>query len=721
MSSTTGVGSGIVRTASGRMTYAPDGHVVEDENCSTFEPIRSPVKFADPASSPSSEEESEEKSITTPGSRPFSRRQSFVSGHDNDDDDYTDVLTRLASRDQALGRTDTLALQDDDSTLDPSSKDFDLHRWTRRFMAGFDEEGIKALRAGFVFKNLNVSGSGAALQLQQTVASILWQPAKDLIGAFGHTRHKQILKDFNGILQSGELLIVLGRPGSGCSTFLKTICGEQSGLKVDSHSEIHYNGIPQERMVKEFKGEIVYNQEVDKHFPHLTVGQTLEHAASARTPSHRVKGLSRKKYAEHVAQVVMAVFGLSHTYNTKVGSDFVRGVSGGERKRVSIAEMALTAAPIAAWDNSTRGLDSATALKFVQSLRTLSDLNGSTHAVAIYQASQAIYDIFDKAIVLYEGREIYYGKASNAREYFEKQGWYCPPRQTTGDFLTSVTNPAERKAREGMANKTPRTPDDFAKYWQESEEYKIMMREVEVHERDTEKGGDTAAEWQAHKRTVQSNHTRPKSPYLISVPMQIKLNTKRAYQRVWNDKSATIATIGSQIILALIIGSVFYGTEDATVGFMSKGAVLFFAVLLNALIAISEINALYAQRPIVEKHASYALYHPATEAIAGVVSDIPVKFAVAVAFNIILYFMANLARDAGKFFLYFLVTFVIMFVMSAVFRTMAAITKTVSQAMTLAGILVLALVVYTGYVLPTKDMHPWFSWYVARPAAKTSR
>ncbi len=121
-------------------------------------------------------------------------------------------------------------------------------------------------------------------------------------------------------------------------------------------------------MLKEFKGEVAYNKEVDQHFPHLTVRQTLEFAAAVRTPHNRVNNVSRKSYVEHMAEVVMAVFGLSHTRNTKVGDDFVRGVSGGERKRVSIAEMALSGCPIACWDNSTRGLDAATALEFVKSL-----------------------------------------------------------------------------------------------------------------------------------------------------------------------------------------------------------------------------------------------------------------------------------------------------------------------------------------------------------------
>lgn len=167
----------------------------------------------------------------------------------------------------------------------------------------------------------------------------------------GKKAPKRILNKFDGLLRHGELLIVLGRPGSGCSTMLKTMCGELNGLSLDKDATISYDGIPQARMKKEFKGEVIYNQEVDKHFPHLTVGQTLEFAAAVRTPSDRMDGMSRNEYAKLMAQVTMAICGLTQTYNTKVGNDFVRGVSGGERKRVSIAEMMLAGSPFAAWDN----------------------------------------------------------------------------------------------------------------------------------------------------------------------------------------------------------------------------------------------------------------------------------------------------------------------------------------------------------------------------------
>ncbi|PWY89778.1 ATP-binding cassette transporter [Aspergillus heteromorphus CBS 117.55] len=635
-------------------------------------------------------------------------------------------LTRLASnfpRRQStidsgthIQRRDTIdELELDDPVLDPTSDQFDQQKWVRMILKLLDREGIpRPPSTGVVFQHLNVSGSGSALQYQNNVSSILLAPFRpqEYLPCVQRAPEKHILRDFDGLLRSGEMLIVLGRPGSGCSTFLKSICGELHGLKLRKSSEIQFNGIAMEKMHKEFKGEVLYNQEVDKHFPHLTVGQTLEFAAAARAPEVRLMGITRQQYAKIITQVVMTIFGLSHTYNTKVGDDYVRGVSGGERKRVSIAEMALSGAPVGAWDNSTRGLDSASALDFVKALRNSANLSGTCHAVAIYQASQAIYDVFDKAIVLYEGREIYFGPCSEAKEYFINMGWQCPPRQTTGDFLTSITNPQERQTREGMENQVPRTPDEFEKYWKNSPHYARLQQEIEAHLKEFPLGGESGRTFGEMKRMKQANHVWQKSPYIISVPMQVKLCTVRAYQRIWNDKSSTLTNVIGRIFMSLIIGSMYFGTPTATAGFQSKGAALFFAVLMNALISITEINSLYDQRPIIEKQASYAFVHPFAEAFGGIVSDIPVKFVCAIVFNIIFYFLAGLRYEPSQFFIFFLFTFLSTLAMSGIFRTLAASTKTLAQAMAMAGVMVLAIVIYTGFVIPTPQMSsiPWFSW-----------
>jgi ATP-binding cassette, subfamily G (WHITE), member 2, PDR len=425
--------------------------------------------------------------------------------------------------------------------------------------------------------------------------------------------------------------------------------------------------------------------------------------------------MSEKEYARHVVDVVMAVCGLSHTRNTKVGNEFIRGVSGGERKRVSIAEMILAGSSLSAWDNSTRGLDSATALKFVQNLRLASDLGANTNAVAIYQASQAIYDEFDKVTLLYEGRQIYFGPADGAKEFFECQGWFCPQRQTTSDFLTSVTNPGERRPRPGMENQVPRTAREFQQYWRNSPEFVALQQDIAQYEDESRAAdgdfGKAMAQRRQAKMTRQNKHVKPKSPYTISLAKQLRLTTQRAYVRKWQDMAATVSACVMNIMGALIVGSVFYGGDnDTTSNLAAKGGALFLVVLIHALSAVNEINTLYEQRPIVNKHASFAFYRPVTEAMAGIVSDMPIQFLLCVIHNIIFYFMAGLRREPGPFFVYFLVILLVTFVMSAVFRTAAAVSRTISQAMSLAGVAVLALVMYTGYVVAVPQMKPWFGW-----------
>lgn len=147
------------------------------------------------------------------------------------------------------------------------------------------------------------------------------------------------------------------------------------------------------------RGDVLYNAELDTHLAHLTVGETLTFASRARSPRHIPGGFQRHQLDTVRRDVMMAIFGLNHTLRTRVGDEFVRGVSGGERKRVSIAEAALTGAKFQCWDNSTRGLDSANAVNFCGNLRLQADLLDVTSVVTLYQAPQAAYDVGSHLVV----------------------------------------------------------------------------------------------------------------------------------------------------------------------------------------------------------------------------------------------------------------------------------------------------------------------------------
>ena len=140
-------------------------------------------------------------------------------------------------------------------------------------MRVLDLEGIEIKRAGICFTNLSVSGNGTAVNLQPVVGSFFMAPLR--LNEYFYVSKKpvkQILRNFDRLLRSGEMLMVLGRPGSGCSTLLKSITGELHSLNLKDGSIVHYNGISQHQMLREFKGEVVYNTEQDQQSPHVTVG-----------------------------------------------------------------------------------------------------------------------------------------------------------------------------------------------------------------------------------------------------------------------------------------------------------------------------------------------------------------------------------------------------------------------------------------------------------------
>ena len=588
-----------------------------------------------------------------------------------------------------------------DSEIDPNSDNFNGRAWTKAMLRVQKESGQENVgrMAGFAFRNLSAFGYTKGSDFQKTVDNYPLAMMDMVRGLFGQKGHRvDILRNFEGVVQPGEMLVVLGPPGSGCSTFLKTITGETHGFSLSDDSYLNYQGISYKQMHKDFKGEAIYTAEQDVHFPMMTVGDTLLFAARARTPQNLKlpEGITRGMYAAHLRDVVMATFGIRHTINTKVGNDFVRGVSGGERKRVSIAEATLSNAPLQCWDNSTRGLDSANAIEFCKTLRTSTDLNDTTAAVAIYQSPQKAFDYFDKVIVLYQGREIFFGRTTEAQKYFEDMGFECAKRQTVPDFLTSMTNPIERLIKKGHEAQVPRTPDDFAERWHNSEARKQMLAELENFEIANPIGGPNLQAFKQSRRIQQSKAARKSSPYTLSYGSQVQLCVGRGWKRLMDDPAITLTQLFANCINALVVSSLFYNLPSNSDSLRARSSLIFFAVLLNAFGSALEILTLYAQRPIVEKHQRYALYHPSAEAFASMLCDIPAKTLNTIGFNLILYFMTNLRREPGPFFFFLFMAYIMTFTMSMLFRFIASVSRSLVEALVPTAVLMIAIVVYTG-------------------------
>ncbi|KAK3385327.1 ATP-binding cassette transporter [Podospora didyma] len=600
---------------------------------------------------------------------------------------------------------------DPDSPLNPCGNKFNARAWATNVAKLASERGEGFRQVGLCFQNLSVFGYGMPTDFQKDVGNIwlaLPAMARRLFSSTTGQTRIDILYDLDGIIRPGEMCVVLGPPGSGCSTFLKTLSGETNGIHVDKNAYFNYQGMSADEMHTAHRGDAIYTAEVDVHFPQLTVGETLTFAAHARCQNELPHGIPRSQYCEHLRDVVMAMYGISHTVHTKVGDEFTPGVSGGERKRVTIAEATLANSAFQCWDNSTRGLDSANAIEFCKTLRLQSDLFAQTCAVSMYQAPQSAYDLFDKTLVLYEGRQIYFGPASKAKQYFVNLGFECPARQTTPDFVTSMTFPAERISRPGY--NPPRTAGDFAAAWRNSPDYKALQAEIEEYKTQHPIGGPDATGFRQLKMMHQAKGQRLRSPYTLTYSQQVRLCMWRGRARLRADPWPTLGVMIGNTIMGLVMSSLFYNMKETTASFYGRAVVLFMAVLFNAFSSILELLTLYAQRPIVEKHSRYAFHHPSAESYASVLVDLPVKIAGTISFNLVFYFMTNLNREPGNFFFYLLVVFLIVLAISGIFRFLGSLSRTESQAMVPASVMMLALLIFTGFVVPVDYMLPWCRW-----------
>lgn len=432
------------------------------------------------------------------------------------------------------GNTDVVADTDDED-------DFELDEFIREGHFEKRKEGRSAKKVGVVFKNLTVEGVGETVQFVKTLPNAV-------IGTFGPDLYhllsrflpflrfdggnrRTLINDFSGVVRDGEMMLVLGRPGAGCSTFLKAIANNR-GSYAAVKGDVSYGGIPAEKQKKMYRGEVAYNQEDDVHFANLNVWQTFIFALTTKTKKKAVEDIPV------IAQALMKMFGITHTKYTLVGDEYTRGISGGERKRVSIAETLASKSTVVCWDNSTRGLDASTALDYAKSLRIMTDVSNRTTLVTLYQAGEGIFELMDKVLVIDSGRCIFQGPANEARQYFIDLGFDAPSRQTTADFLTAVTDPIERRFRPGCEASTPKTAQELEQAYRESSFYTRTHKEIEAYEghlRDTEH--KDAREFESAVQEGKSKTVRKQSPYTVSFIRQVQACVKREFWLIFGDKT----------------------------------------------------------------------------------------------------------------------------------------------------------------------------------------
>lgn len=569
---------------------------------------------------------------------------------------------------------------------------------------------------GVIWDNLSVRGMGGVKTTVKTFPDAIVdffnvpETIMHLMGYGKKGKECNILEGFRGLTRPGEMVLVLGRPGSGCTTFLKTIANQRYGYSA-VEGEVLYGPFDADTFSRRFRGEAVYNAEDDQHYPTLTTEQTLGFALDTKTPGKRPLGVSKAEFKEKVISTLLRMFNIEHTANTVIGNQFIRGVSGGERRRVSIAEMMITSATVLAWDNSTRGLDASTALDFAKSLRILTNIYKTTTFVSLYQASENIYKQFDKVLVIDSGRQVFFGPTDEARMYFEGLGFREKPRQTTPDYLTGCTDPFEREFKDGRsAENVPSTPETLVDAFEKSIYSSRLNEEMQTYRTRIEREKQIYDDFEIANREAKRKFTPKSSVYSVPFHLQVWALMRRQFLIKWQDKLALTVSWITSTGIAIILGTVWLKQPKTSAGAFTRGGLLFISMLFNGFQAFSELASTMIGRSIVNKHRAFTFYRPSALFIAQIIVDTSFAIARIPVFSIIVYFMCGLALDAGAFFIFVLIILTGYICMAVFFRTIGVLSPDFDYAMKFASVMITLFVLTSGYLIQWSGSQVWLRW-----------
>ncbi|KAI4300612.1 hypothetical protein L6164_033968 [Bauhinia variegata] len=524
---------------------------------------------------------------------------------------------------------------------------------------------------------------------------------KIVIKGITSSEEKEILNGITGSVNPGEVLALMGPSGSGKTTLLNLLGGRLRNAAV--RGCITYNDRPYSKFLKSRIGFVTQD---DVLFPHLTVRETLTYAARLRLP----KTLTKEQKEKRALDVIYEL-GLERCQDTMIGGSFVRGVSGGERKRVCIGSEIIINPSLLFLDEPTSGLDSTTALRIVQLLQDIAEA-GKTVVTTIHQPSSRLFHKFDKLILLGKGSLLYFGKGSEAMLYFESIG--CSPliAMNPAEFLLDLAN--------GNINDVS-VPSEL--------EDKVQMGNAET---ETRNGKPSPAV--VHEYLVEAYETRvaetEKKKLMVPLPLDEEVkskvsSSKREWGASWFEQYSILFCRGikerrhdyfswlriTQVLSTAVILGLLWWQSDAKTpkGLQDQAGLLFFiAVFWGFFPVFTAIFTFPQERAMLNKERAADMYRLSAYFVARTTSDLPLDLVLPVLFLVVVYFMAGLKLSAGPFFLSILTVFLCIVAAQGLGLAIGATLMDLKRATTFASVTVMTFMLAGGFFV--KKVPVFISW-----------
>ncbi|CAD5118409.1 DgyrCDS7118 [Dimorphilus gyrociliatus] len=525
---------------------------------------------------------------------------------------------------------------------------------------------------------------------------------KGFFSCIGKPEKKVILKNINAVFHPGTTAI-MGPTGGGKSSLLDLLAGRKD--KTGLSGSILVNG---KKQPENFKCASGYVAQDDVVMGTLTIRENFMFSANVRLPSS-INTTEKKKRVDDI----LAELGLTHVADSKVGTEMIRGVSGGERKRTNIGMELIIKPSVLFLDEPTTGLDSSTANSVVALLSELGQ-RGRTIIFSIHQPRFTIFSLFDYLTLLGRGQMIYQGSASNALDYFDELGYHCEEHNNPADFFLDVINgeyeyvenktihrtrscsiPEARNQDRNQLNLQFEVSKVLARKFEQSQSYKKLEENLADISRSN--GGTYKIENQPD--------------YVTSFFTQFIYLSQRAFLSIIRNPQAGMAAIMGLTFMALFNGLIYLQVKNDASGLFNRVGAMF-QMTMNMIFAnMPAIELFIKERPIFIHENAGGFYRVSSYFFSKIISDIlPLRIVPTIVFLVITYWMVGFQKSADGFFYFLLICLLVTFAASSLCFFYSASVGVFSVAQMLIAITFVVMMIFSGFMVQLETITKAVRW-----------
>ncbi|KAK7264776.1 hypothetical protein RJT34_32386 [Clitoria ternatea] len=578
-----------------------------------------------------------------------------------------------------------------------------------------DRVNVKLPTVEVKYKNLNV---GAECEVVQGKAlPTLWNSFSSLFSGFMNTiscnsqgAEISILNDVSGIIKPSRLTLLLGPPGCGKTTLLMALAGKlEQSLKVSG--EISYNGYNLDEFVPQKTS--AYISQYDLHIPEMTVRETIDFSARCQGVGSRanlVAEITRREKEEGIIpdpdiDTYMKILGLDICADTLIGDALDRGISGGQKKRLTTGEMIVGPIKTLFMDEISTGLDSSTTFQIVTCLQQLVHITDATAVLSLLQPAPETYELFDDLILMAEGKIVYHGPRSQALQFFKDCGFWCPERKGVADFLQEVISKKDQR-QYWYRNDIPYryvSVDDFSQIFKSS--YWGRMLNDELSQQPYDK-----SESQKDALSFSKYSLGKLELFKACMRREILLMKRNSFIYVFKTAQLTIT--------AIITMTVFLRTQRAVdlIGANYLLGSLYYTLVRLMTNGVAELIMTITRLPVVDKQNTFYLYPAWAYCLPAAILKIPFSVLDSIVWTSVTYYVIGYSPEITRqvlcsmFLRQFLLLVTLHMSSTSMCRFLASVFKTDVAATTIGSLVLVLMFLFGGFILPRPSLPWWLRW-----------